>query len=405
MMYIKNTCLFFLTLFVISCKSDPQKEKNSEKTQQDSLSYQVVRAQEWTAAFKRNSGWFGGDGIFAIPYSGNDGESNDSIMFLFSDTMIGQIDQNDSLHPGYKMVNNSMAFYKKGTTPKKTTFKIAKDKKGDPESIFIPKDRDNSLKNKEYYWLGDGFVNSSADGDLYLFAYRIQNTDDKETKLPFKQVGNDLIMIPKGSKFPYKDQEQLKIPFNINLPDSLKISFGSGIFVNTKAASEKNPDGYIYVYGVQEQKHGLVCARVKPNKIKDFDAWKFYNSMRKEWVSQVLDATTIADNVSNELSVSKLPNGSYGLVYQEGGIYPTIMMEVGATPVGPFKNKKELWDTSTDITDPDLFTYNAKAHPAISPKGELLITYNVNSFKFFDIIEDKPHLYRPRFIKLKFKEE
>jgi hypothetical protein len=32
----------------------------------------------------------------------------------------------------------------------------------------------------------------------------------------------------------------------------------------------------------------------------------------------------------------------------------------------------------------------------------LLVSYNVNSFKFFDVIESKPNLYRPRFVRIIF---
>ena len=45
----------------------------------------------------------------------------------------------------------------------------------------------------------------------------------------------------------------------------------------------------------------------------------------------------------------------------------------------------------------------AKAHPALSQPGELLISYNINSFDFSKDIKKFPHLYRPRFIKLKYK--
>ncbi|MBC9797935.1 hypothetical protein, partial [Sinomicrobium weinanense] len=112
---------------------------------------------------------------------------------------------------------------------------------------------------------------------------------------------------------------------------------------------------------------------------------------------------SLADSVSNELSVSRIPGGKYALIYQYGGIFPKIYMKIGATPYGPFGEKIELWDTTKDINHPDLFTYNAKAHPAISEEGELLVSYNVNSFKFFDVIGDMPNLYRPRFIRVKFQ--
>src|SRR5680860_373551 len=136
--FIKNKiiilgCLLLLVLTtLISCNSKESRDKNNS---QDLMSvkkftFTVERAPEWTEVFKRNSGWFGGDGIFAIPYSGEDiRKESDSILFIFSDTMVGEI-IGDSLVPGYSMVNNSLALYEKGKTPETTRFFIAKDKSG-----------------------------------------------------------------------------------------------------------------------------------------------------------------------------------------------------------------------------------------------------------------------------------
>src|SRR5690606_15683793 len=117
-------------------------------------------------------------------------------------------------------------------------------------------------------------------------------------------------------------------------------------------------------------------------------------------------SAALADSVSNELSVSPIGKNRYALVYQYGGIFPTICMQIGPTPVGPFGPRLTVWDTSDDLkADPSLFSYNAKAHPAISGPGELIISYNVNSFKFFEVIESIPNLYRPRFIRVKFHQD
>ena len=398
---IYSSSFLIAIVFFNSCNNTNSTKNPSQNNQKDSLSFTVERAPKWTNVFKRDSGWFGGDGIFSIPYSGIDrNEKKDSILFLFSDTMVGEI-KNDSLQSGYKMVHNSNAGYNKNASLNNITFEVAKDGEGKPGTVFIPQNGEYK-KNGEYYWLGDGFINNSDNNNLYIFAYRIKDIDDKDVQFPFKQVGNDLISIPQNSKFPYDNQIQTELPFNKNLPDSLKISFGSGILVNTSEAGEKNPDGYIYIYGTRSSNHNeAVSARVKPSEIENFDSWRFWNG--KSWSTTSKDCAKLSNYVSNELSVTTLPNGQYGLIYQYGGIYPNIYMQTGPTPVGPFGKRIELWDTSKDITDPDLYTYNAKAHPAISKPGELLVSYNVNSFKFFDIIEDKPHLYHPHFIRIKFE--
>jgi hypothetical protein len=154
------------------------------------------------------------------------------------------------------------------------------------------------------------------------------------------------------------------------------------------------------VYGVRGKAKELIVARVKPELFENFSTWEFYNG--STWSSVFNSARPIADSVSNELSVTPLGNNRYALIYQYAGIMPTIYMQIGRSPVGPFGPRQKIWNTADDIKEKDLFTYNAKAHPAISNPGELLVSYNVNSFNFSKRIEQIPNLYRPRFVRIRF---
>lgn len=390
-----TTCLFCLSLVsllaVISCKENNSEAENLESevvSIEEKLSISVEAAPEWSNVFKKDSGWFGGDGIFAIPYSGLDSKESDTILFLFSDTMIGEI-REDSLQPGYAMVNNSVALFNKGNNPSTTEFHLATNEKNENTAFFKP-----DSNSEEYYWLGDGFVNPEINDNLYVFSYRIRNTNTDDL-LPFEEVGNDLLVIENKSDFPLKTDRQLKLPFYDFAGDSIKTSFGVGIYT-------EKVDGkpFAYIYGVRGENKELVVARVATSEIENFDSWEFRT--KDSWTREVTQMQSLSDSVSNELSVSQLSNGQYALIYQEGGIYPKIYMRRAETPYGPFGKKQLIWDTTTEVNDPDLFTYNAKAHPAISGQDELLVSYNVNSFKFFDIIESKPNLYRPRFVKITF---
>lgn len=354
-------------------------------------------APEWSDLFVRKSGWFGGDGIFAIPFSGNDSEERDSVLFLFSDTVIGEIEGN-KLKPGVSMVNNSVAVLKsKKPDSTSLTFRIA-GKPGAFRAIFTP-EADKPDKDT-YFWLGDGFVNPDSGKDLFIFSYKITNTHDNSA-LPFKETGNSLIRIPAGSQFPYPGQQQFDLPFNNYKNGGETISFGSAVFNNSSPVEKTGADGFLYVYGTKGATKKLVSARIKPASVTSFGQWEFWNG--NGWAKDVKSAAALADSVSNELSVSLLSPGKYALVYQLGGLFPDICMQVGPTPVGPFGPRIVLYKTSSDIRDPDLFTYNAKAHPALSGPGELLISYNVNTFKFFEVLEKQPNMYRPRFVRVKFK--
>jgi hypothetical protein len=395
MSMIRSSAVIFIFLIAFSCAVKTEVQDSSAK---DTLTYKVEPAPEWTALFNRTQGWFGGDGIFAIPFSGKDASTSvsDSILFLFSDTMVGEI-ENNKLKPGYVMVNNSvMILHGKDPAAENADFLIHKDKQQKPATLFIPQ---SANKQKEdYYWLGDGFVNHGMDSSLCLFAYRIRNTNDNSA-FPFREVGNNLIIIPKGSKYPFTEQRHLDLPFSEG-KDSLATSFGVGILANTSAAGVSNADEYVYVYGVRGRAKELVASRVKPSQLADFAAWEFYTG--SGWTAKPEEAQAIADSVSNELSVTPLGNNKFALIYQYGGLMPTICMQIGDSPVGPFGPREKVWNTASDVKEKDLFAYNAKAHPAISKPGELLVSYNVNSFNFFKQIEEIPNLYRPRFVRIVF---
>jgi len=143
----------------------------------------------------------------------------------------------------------------------------------------------------------------------------------------------------------------------------------------------------------------MVVARVKPAGFDKFDQWRFWDGAG--WNKEMSKAADVTDKVSNELSLSPLGDGRYILVFQEGGMGTHISMRIGASPVGPFGPVTRLWDCSSDAEEKTYVMYNAKAHPALSAPGELLISYNVNSVEFLKDLQKHPHLYRPRFIRLK----
>ena len=59
------------------------------------------------------------------------------------------------------------------------------------------------------------------------------------------------------------------------------------------------------------------------------------------------------------------------------------------------------WETPEIYDGIDYYTYNTKAHPQLSKPGELLISYNVNSFQFEKDLKAYPNFYHPRFITVK----
>lgn len=370
----------------------------SQKATPKEFTYRVEDAPDWNRVFIRDSGWFGADGIFAIPLSVSNRTESIKQVIIFSDTMFGKIEAGQ-LQKGYKMLNNSVAFIE-GIMPDtgKISFPFPMDSAQSPQSIFpmlLPDAEDG-----EYYWLGDGYVNS-ADGNTYIFAYRvIDRLEWTEEQFKFEILGGACIIFPAGSVFPYADQKQIKLPFFAD-NDRSYTSFGAAVFENTEEANAPNADGYIYVYGVRDPNKEVLVARLRPQDMQVFDQWQFWDG--KDWTASFENTVAIADSASNELSVSALPNGQYAMIFQLKGIYPTVCMRRGETPWGPFGEIEEIWDCEDALEEREFFTYNAKGHPSLSRPGELVVSYNVNSFAFWDQIEQYPHLYRPRFFRIIFE--
>lgn len=388
--------LFYSSIFLLIGCSTSKVTSNLSLNQ---LDYSIEEATDWTDLFHRNHGWFGGDGIFALPINGKENEpptDTTKNLIWFSDSMIGDVVNGKPKNK--KMVNNSVAILT-GTIPDKDKIEFYWNESNEKiKSLFIP--NTPSSEEGDYYWLGDGFKNE-FNGSIYIFGYRMHN-EDAQDDWSFRQQGLNLIALPKGSIPPFTNQRQIETPFFFKANSAKDDgSFGAGILVNTKSAAAPNPDGYIYVYGTKGLDKNLVAARVKPENFEAFEKWRFWDG--NNWTNNIDQIAAIVPHVSNELSVSPLKDGRFLLVFQEGGMSNVISIRIGASPVGPFGQAIPVYETKVPKENKNYFAYNAKAHPSLSGNGELLISYNINSFDFFNEIEKNPTLYRPRFFKLIFK--
>ncbi|MCB0685858.1 MAG: DUF4185 domain-containing protein [Saprospiraceae bacterium] len=381
---------FFLAIIIISCTPSPSKKNININ---EPLNFRVEPARDWTDLFLRDSGWFGADGVFSIPLDGNDSYNPDrEVLMIFSDTYVGQVINNVPVHD--TMINNSAAIFKGETVNKENLhFFINHDKNG-PISFFQPEGADTT---GEYFWLGDGFVNRDLGGKLYLFAYHIRKTG--ENVFDFEEL--DVSLLRSSSvQPPFAGYEQLSTPLHLDITDVGKGNLGAGLLVNTKWAGAPDPDGYIYVYGCIGEDKNLVVSRAPSATFEDFGTWEYWSN--SEWSSDINSLKPVTKAVSNELSVTPLPDGRYLLTFQVLGISDKVGIMIGASPVGPFSDIQEIYRTPE--IEEGLLPYNAKAHPALSKPGELLISYNTISFDFWNDIKKDAHIYRPRFIRMIFED-
>jgi len=396
--YIERARLVISLAITVVLTTGCQEEKKS----QIKIKAQVtaVKSTEWNRLFLKNNGWFGGDGIFGIPMDGKEflpATDSTITLFTFGDTMIGQHDGDTLLKEDFRMINNSFGILRgKKPNSDRITFHWKTGEDNRPLSLFKP-ETVNSKPN-DYYWLGDGFVNTEVDSTLYIFAYPVQHKDTTGVGgFGFEQIGVNLLAIPAGSQPPFTNHKQIETPF---FDVENQTTFGSAVYVNTKSAGAPNPDGFIYTYAVSnlDGVKGLLVARAFSQDFTVFSKWRFWDG--NTWVSEMQKASFIAENVSNEMSVSPLRDGRIVLAYQYFTMSPEVTIQIGKSLVGPFEERKTVYQTSENEENKSYFTYNAKAYPHLSPVDSLLISYNVNSLDFLSDILSDPNLYRPRFLSV-----
>ena len=391
---IKSIILSFALAAICLTASAQKKTKIKADTL---VNFTVTEAPEWTDMFYRDNGWFGADGIFEMTLKGNEtigAGAKDSVLMYFSDTMTGHVKGNTV--ENFKMINNSFAWVT-GLKPSAKTVNIFYNigKQGEPINYVNPQ-TPNSLPD-EYYWFGDGFVNQEDGNSINIFGYR--TFDRSHASWDFELRGVTLITIPANKSLEH--QSQIDLPLFIN-KEGAKGTFGAAVYVNTTAAGAPNPDGYLYIYGVLDPNKQLVVARVRPKYVRDASAWRFWNGT--EWDEKIENVKPVTDRVSNELSLTPLKDGRYLLVFQADGIGNHTAVRIASTPVGPFGPLQNIRKVPELAEPPGIIPYNAKAHPVLSYRNRLLISYNTISADYFNDILKYPHMYRPRFFWLEIND-
>ncbi len=349
--------------------------------------YKGKAAPEWGNLFNRKSGWTGSDACYSIPLNGMD-RFQDSYegqtLFLFGDTFIGSVDSSGSRHD-VTLINNSYAILNGSLPdPGKINFFWDTDEQNKARSVFVPKTANSNPG--DWYWPMDGIA---IDDSVYVFTLRLK----KGANFSFEPVGVSLISFTSDVTSGIKTYRQKDTP--LFLKDN-GIIFGQAVMPLTAAAGYPKGDGYIYVYGPKSSfgKKDLVAARVLPENISDFSLWKFWDG--KGWTTDIGNCAPITGFISQEFSVTPLPDGKFLLTFQIGN---QVAVRIGESPVGPFDIYRKVWDCPEVRQNKDIFVYNAKAHPHLSPPGKLLISYNVNSSNFGDLFRNA-NIYRPRFITI-----
>ncbi|MDD3906906.1 MAG: DUF4185 domain-containing protein [Proteiniphilum sp.] len=306
-----------------------------------------------------------GDGMYSIPLP--DGRS----IFLMGDSYIGTV-TNGQRPTSDRMYRNTYIVYDNGKVS--AIYGYGGNKNA---SAAVPPGYPGEQK---WYWPGHGFVNGDK---LYIFqtlmyqggegmwGFMYETTHILEYNLPGLELN-------KVTPIPFKG--------------SADIHYGMAAL---------NDGDYNYIYAqvdIRNDMDPITEVRVaRTHKGNPTDNWQYYNG--SGWSANSSDAAKLEGlstvPVSSQFNVFKL-RGKYVLLTQKktfnsGEIYTFI----ADSPTGPWRNKQLIFKTYEQHT-PNLFTYNAMAHPQFEKDEMILVSYNVNTEVFAEQFSDVS-TYRPRF--------
>lgn len=360
----------------------------------------------WTDCFHRHQGWTGSDGIYSISYSGQDVQTNKTdtkTLFVFGDTFIGDVDTKSKRRTSQVMINNTLAVIPNGVPNHEAfTYIWSRDEEGQPQSAITPLTPKTLTIPDCYYWLQDGI---NIGGMFYCFPLIIGPNPDGPEGFGFELHGIVRVNFPLTESLPRLDlQKQIDTELCYKNHKGYNTYFGAALMANTHEALVPQPDGYIYIYGIQQTgTTDLVVARVSVEQFEQIELWMYWDG--EQWNTDPLSAQPVAREISCEFSITPMIGGMYDgmyvIAYMKDGLTPNsiVSLLVGDSPVGPFEQHVPLYYCDEPEQGDNIYAYNAKAHPHLSKPGELLISYNVNTSSWDKHLEDGS-VYRPRFVRM-----
>lgn len=310
-------------------------------------------------------GWIAADATYSILLP--DGRT----LWLFGDTFIGEVDENNAIVPGSKFIRNSAVI--QDGEQLATLFTGSRSNPSD----YIPTAHPDST----WYWPDHGVVDNDT---LRIFQAKFRHIENGSDGFNFEHAGNDI------ANFSYPDLEFINT-VQVHAHQVNGVLYGDRVLEDSS---------YLYIYGRGYDNPEVNIpyphvARCSKGELM-FQEWEYYNG--SGWSDDPQDTKRINEfQVSQQYSVST-HRGKYILLTQDIWLSPNIWSFTSHTPVGPWEGKKLLYRTPE--TEQAMFTYNAWAHPQFDRNGEMLISYNTNGdfWSIFDNVE----LYRPRFIRVPY---
>jgi hypothetical protein len=306
--------------------------------------------------WENEGGWAAADGTYSTLLPGK------QVVWLFNDTWLGPVNDDESLGDSPGLVNNSAVLGGRDGLPDLTVTSGTQD---DPTSLAGPL----------WQWNGDGIVD---DGKLQVFEYE-QGPSDDPPPFNFAWIGTTLVTF----------DEDFAVDAVTTVPMDGDVAWG----VDVVRCGE-----FLYIYGVESvwlDKH-MHIARTRVGHLADIDSWTYFTG--ETWSSDPGASTRVAREMGASYSVTPV-EGKWVLTTSDSLLGDTIYVSVADSPTGPFDDRQAVYVAPEAHSGEGLYApYNIAAHPAISKPGTLTISYNVNASGGLDVIKTNANFNRPRFV-------
>jgi hypothetical protein len=322
--------------------------------------------------------WAGGDGATAIRLSSS------QVAWFFADTYLGPAGPSIGLSRSSGLLHNSVVVQ---TTAGNSTRLVtltgggacaAAGAPGDARPVVQPAPEGGT---QQRYWDADGI---RVGGTVVKFYNGYE-----PGPIPYVPVGTTIASFPvsqlsaAGSGPAYGAvlrPELTPLPGYTPTGGGTPIVWGSALLTVGRT---------VYVYGWQSpqpQLRDLYLARVPEADLTDFAAWHFYSAGR--WAAGQSLATPVDTplqgiSVATGFSVVRIA-GRYWLIQAAGAGDPDIDAYPAPAPWGPFSAAAPILlyqapGIGLNAASDYRVIYEARAEPALSSGGSLVISYNVNS--------------------------
>jgi hypothetical protein len=156
---------------------------------------------------------------------------------------------------------------------------------------------------------------------------------------------------------------------------------------------------YTYIYGTESQglSSWMHVARVPKGRLDT--PWSYYTSTG--WTPNAADSLRLLPGVAPAFSVIDLGAGhGIRVISQLPMMGQAIYSWHATSPIGPFTSKRTIYNTGS--FGAQTYTYNTLAHPEQTTNGQMLFSYNVNSYDA--LTPTTATLYRPRFFRVRLSQ-